>query len=150
MICAISCHFSLSRPQLYHPLRTWSKVIPLYLTMAWSSVYTEYSKHRVQHAPSAVYTEYSIHQVQHTPSTAYTQYRIYRAQHTPSTAYTQYSNYQVQHTPSTANTEYSITLELHTPHTALFHDRLSATSSQSLISWLIMLDSIPNIPTITS
>ena len=31
-----------------------------------STLYTEYSIHRVQHTPSTAYTEYSIHRVQHT------------------------------------------------------------------------------------
>ena len=33
MICPISSHLSLSRPQLYHHLRTQSYVIPLYLSI---------------------------------------------------------------------------------------------------------------------
>ena len=32
-----------------------------------STVYTEYSIHRVQYTPSTAYTKYSIHQVQHPP-----------------------------------------------------------------------------------
>jgi len=83
MICPISSHLSLSRPQLYDHLRTPSKFIPLYLSMPWSRVNTEYSIHRVQHTPSTAYTEYSIHRVQHTPSTAYTDYCIHQVQHHP-------------------------------------------------------------------
>jgi len=148
--------FSLSRPKLYHHLRTRSQVIALYLSMPWSRVnteysihpgtaYTEYSIHRVQHTPSTAYTEYSIHPVQHTPSTAYTQYNIHPVQHTPSTTYTQYSIHRVQHTPSTAYTEYCIHCVL-----ASSQDRLSPAPSQSLISRQTMLYWILYIPTITS
>jgi len=51
IICPISSHLSLSRPQLYHHLRTWSWVIPLYLSMPWSRVNTEYSIQWVLHTP---------------------------------------------------------------------------------------------------
>jgi len=47
-------HLSLSRPQLNHHRRTQSWVIPLYLSMTWSWVDTEYSIHRVQHPPKIV------------------------------------------------------------------------------------------------
>ena len=137
--------FSLSRPNLYHHLRTRSQVIALYLSMPWSRVNTEYSIHRVQHTPSTAYTEYSIHRVQHTPSTAYTQYSIHPVHHTPSTAYTQYSIHRVQHTPSTAYTEYFILRVL-----ASSQDRMSPAPSQSLISRQTMLYWILYIPTITS
>ena len=53
--------------------RTQSWVIPLYLSMPWSRVNTEYRIHRAQHTPSTAYTEHSIHRVQHTPSTPSTQ-----------------------------------------------------------------------------
>ena len=71
---------------LYHHLRTRSYVIPIYLSMQWSSVNTEYNIQRVPYTPSTAYTKYSIHQVQHTPSTAYTKYSIHQVQHTLSTA----------------------------------------------------------------
>jgi len=51
MISPISSDLSLSCPQLYHHLRTQSNVIPLYLSMRWSSLNTEYSVHQVQHHP---------------------------------------------------------------------------------------------------
>jgi len=70
MICPISADLSLSRPQLYHHLRTRSQDIPLYLSMPWSRVNTEYSIHRVQHTPSAAYTYYNIQWVMHIPRTA--------------------------------------------------------------------------------
>jgi len=66
---------------LYHHLSTQSYVIPIYLSMQWSWVSTEYSIHWVQHTPSTAYTEYSIDRVQHTPSTAYTEYSIHRVLH---------------------------------------------------------------------
>jgi hypothetical protein len=48
--------------------------LPIFLChdheLTLSTVYTEYSIHRVQHTTSTAYTKYSIHQVQHTPSTA--------------------------------------------------------------------------------
>jgi len=68
MICPISSHLLLSHPQLYHHLRSWSWVIPLYISMLWSRVYTVYSIHRVQHSPSTAYSEYSIDRVQHHPN----------------------------------------------------------------------------------
>jgi len=60
MISPIPSHLSLSCPQFYYHLRTRSQVIPLYLSMAWSSVNTEYSIHRVQHTLSTAYTAYCI------------------------------------------------------------------------------------------
>jgi len=60
MISPISSHVSPSRPQLYPHLRTRSWVIPLYLSMPWSWVNTEYSIHRVLHTQSTAYTEYCI------------------------------------------------------------------------------------------
>jgi len=51
MISHISSDLSLSSAQLYHHLRTWSWVIPLYLSMPWSSLNTEYGIHQVQHHP---------------------------------------------------------------------------------------------------
>jgi len=51
---------SLSRPWLYHHLKTQSQVISLYLSMPWSSVNTVYSIHRVQHTLSTAYTMYCI------------------------------------------------------------------------------------------
>jgi hypothetical protein len=107
-ISPIISHLSLSRPQLYHHLKTQSQVIALYISMPWSRVNTEYSLHWAQHTLSTAYAEYSIHQVQHTPSTAYTKYSIHQVQHTPSTVYTKYSILQVQLTLSTAYTKYSI------------------------------------------
>jgi len=76
-------HLALSRPQLYHHRRTQSSVIPLYVSMPWSWVDTEYSIHRVQHTPRTAYTKYSIHRVQYTPSTASTEYSIHWVQHPP-------------------------------------------------------------------
>jgi len=67
MISPMSSYLSLSRPQLYHHLRTWCSVIPLYLSMPWSRVNTKYSIHQVQHTPSTAYTEYYIHRVLHHP-----------------------------------------------------------------------------------
>ena len=49
MIAPIPSHFSLSCPQLYHHLGTWSEVIPLYLSMTWSWVNAEYSVHQLLH-----------------------------------------------------------------------------------------------------
>jgi len=49
MISPISSHPSLSRPQLYHYIRTHRAVIPLYLSMPSTWVNTEYSIHRVLH-----------------------------------------------------------------------------------------------------
>jgi len=77
-ICPINSHLSTSRPQLYRHLRTRSSVIPLYLSMPWSRVNTEYSIHRVQHTPSTAYTEYGIHRVLHHPHTAPSQSLISR------------------------------------------------------------------------
>jgi len=57
----ILSHFSVSHPQLYHHLRKWSSVIPLYLSMPWLIVNTEYSTHRVQHSLSTAYTAYRHH-----------------------------------------------------------------------------------------
>jgi len=37
---------------LYHHLRTWSEVIPIYLSMQWSFVNAKYSIHRGLHTPS--------------------------------------------------------------------------------------------------
>jgi len=105
MICPISSHLSLSRPQLYHHLRTPSDVIPLYHSMPWSGVNTMYSILRVQHTQSTAYTEYCIHRVQHTPSTLYTEYSIHRVLHTPSTASTEYCICHVLLTPDTLYTE---------------------------------------------
>ena len=51
MISPISSDLSLSCAQLYHHLRTRSNVIPLYLSVPWSSLNTEYSVHQVQHHP---------------------------------------------------------------------------------------------------
>jgi len=48
----ISSHLSLSRPQLYHHLRTRSYVIALSLSMPWSRVNTENRKHCIMHYPS--------------------------------------------------------------------------------------------------
>jgi len=49
-----SSSISHSCPQLNHHRRTQSEVIPLYLSMTWSWVDTEYSIHRVQHPPKIV------------------------------------------------------------------------------------------------
>jgi len=51
MISPISSDLSLSCAQLYHHLRTRSEVIPLYLSMPWSWLNTEYSIHQVPHHP---------------------------------------------------------------------------------------------------
>jgi len=58
---------------LYHHLKWWSYVIPIYFSMQGSLVKTEDSIHWGQLAPSTVYTEYCIHRVLHTPSTASSQ-----------------------------------------------------------------------------
>jgi len=52
MISPISSDVSLSRPQLYHHLKTQSYVIALYLSMPCSRVNTENSIHCVLHHPS--------------------------------------------------------------------------------------------------
>jgi len=83
MIPPVPSHLSLSCPQFYHHLRTRSWLLPLYLSMPWSRVNTEYSIHRVQHTPSTAYTEYRTHRVRHTPSTAYTEYCIHHILHHP-------------------------------------------------------------------
>jgi hypothetical protein len=67
MISPISSHLSLSRPQLYHHLGTWSVVIPLYRSIPRSSVNTEYIIHQAQHTLSTAYTEYSILRVLNHP-----------------------------------------------------------------------------------
>jgi len=51
MISPISSDLSHSCAQLYHHLRTQSWVIPLYLSMPWSWLNTEYTIHQVQHHP---------------------------------------------------------------------------------------------------
>jgi len=51
----ISSHLSLSCPQLYYSLRTWSQIIPLNLSMSWSWVNTAYGIHRVQCDPTIDY-----------------------------------------------------------------------------------------------
>jgi len=65
MICLISSYLSPSGPQLYCHLRTRSQVIPVYLSMPWSRVDTQYSIHQVQHTPCTAYTEYCIHRILH-------------------------------------------------------------------------------------
>ena len=72
----IPSHLSLSCPQFYYHLRTQSSVMPFYLSMLWSTVNTEYSKHRVQHTPSSAFTEYSMHWVMHTPCNASSEDRL--------------------------------------------------------------------------
>jgi len=56
----VPSHLSLSCPQFDHHLRTQSYVIPLYLSMPWSKVSTEYSIHRLQYTLSTTYTAYCI------------------------------------------------------------------------------------------
>jgi len=51
MISLISSDLSLSQPQLYQHLRTWSYVIAHNLSMPWSWVNTDYSIHWVLHHP---------------------------------------------------------------------------------------------------
>jgi len=68
MISPISSYLSLSCAQLNHHLRTWSSVIPVYLSMQWSWVNAKYCIHRVLHTPSTAYTEYYIHGVLHHPN----------------------------------------------------------------------------------
>jgi len=51
---------SPAHPQLYHHHRTQTYVIPLYLSMLWSWVDTEYVIHQVQHTLSTAYTVYCI------------------------------------------------------------------------------------------
>jgi len=51
MISPTSSDLSLFCAQLYHHLRIWSYVIPLYPSMPYSWVNTEYSIHQVQHHP---------------------------------------------------------------------------------------------------
>jgi len=52
MISPIFSDLSLSCAQLYHHLRTWSQVIPLYLSMPLSWLHTEYSILQVLHHPT--------------------------------------------------------------------------------------------------
>jgi hypothetical protein len=52
MISTISSDLSLSCAQLYNHLRTRSYVIPLYLSMPYSRVNTEYSINQLQHHPT--------------------------------------------------------------------------------------------------
>jgi len=73
-ISPIFCHLSLSHLQLYHHLRTRSYVIPVYLSIQYSIVTTEYRTH-----PAQAYTQCSIHPIQHRPSTAYTEQYIPRS-----------------------------------------------------------------------
>jgi hypothetical protein len=71
MISPLSSHLSLCHPQLYHHLRTQSKLIPLYLSMQWSRANTEYSIHRLQ-----AYAEYSMHRAWYTPRTEPSEARL--------------------------------------------------------------------------
>ena len=58
IVLSIIPHLSLSHTQLYDHCRTQSKVIPPYLSIAWSWVDTEYIIHRVQHSPSSTASTY--------------------------------------------------------------------------------------------
>jgi len=95
-VSPISFYLSLSHSQLYHYLKTWCPVIPLYLSISWLWVHTKYSIHQLQHTPISTYTNYSIHQLQHTPITVYTKYTTDHAQHKLSRAYTEYSSHRIQ------------------------------------------------------
>jgi len=101
-----SSPISDSCTQLFHHCRTPSYVIPVYLSMPWSSVNTEYRIYQGQHTPSMTYIQYDRHQVQHTPSTTYTQYDIHPVRHTPSTTYINSHIPHAQHTLSAASTHH--------------------------------------------